>query len=203
MLGVLAVDIHLHDTYFVVAHFHYVMMGGTVIAFLGGIHYWWPKMFGKMYNTFWSTVAAGMVFVGFNATFFPQFILGTQGMPRRYYDYVPEFQTLNIFSTVGSWLLALGLLITLVYLLASLRKNAPKAGGNPWGGATLEWTTTSPPDPHNFAHTPIVHRGPYDYHLIEEFKTRAEQGGDGADQSADTGEIRLEGTTTGPDEGDA
>ena len=187
MLGVLAVDVHLHDTYFVVAHFHYVMMGGTVIAFLGGIHYWWPKMFGKMYPQRLSMVAAGLVFVGFNATFFPQFILGTQGMPRRYYDYVPEFTTLNMLSTVGSWVLALGLLITLIYLLYSLRSSAPRAGANPWGGGTLEWTTTSPPDQHNFLRTPIVRRDPYDYHLIDKWMHAAVQSGDGSTGDTDVG----------------
>jgi cytochrome c oxidase subunit 1 len=196
MLGVLAVDVHLHDTYFVVAHFHYVMMGGTVIAFLGGLHYWWPKMFGRMYNQSASLLAAGLVFIGFNATFFPQFILGTQGMPRRYFDYVPEFHTLNVFSTVGSWVLALGLFIAGINLLMSLRKSAPKVGSNPWGGATLEWITTSPPDPHNFAATPTVHRGPYDYHVIAELKKKASGSGDGAGDVPDT-EIQLP-ETEGP-----
>jgi cytochrome c oxidase subunit 1 len=174
MLGVLAVDIHLHDTYFVVAHFHYVMMGGTVIAFLGGLHYWWPKMFGKMYNEGLAMLSAALVFIGFNATFFPQFILGTQGMPRRYYDYIPEYQTLHVLSTIGSWVLAVAFLIMVFYLLASLRKSAPKAPANPWGGATLEWTTSTPPHQHNFHHTPIIRRGPYDYHKL------GIGGGDGA-----------------------
>ncbi len=190
MLGVLAVDVQLHDTYFVVAHFHYVMMGGTVIAFLGGIHYWWPKMFGRMYNQTWSAIAAALVFIGFNMTFFPQFILGSKGMPRRYHDYavsatgdpyrqdlIDLFSDLHFLSTVGSWVLGLGLLIVLIYLLASFRRSAPPAGANPWGGATLEWThCSSPPDPHNFKRTPIVTRGPYDYHLIKDV-----YGGDGAD----------------------
>ncbi len=194
MLGVLAVDIQLHDTYFVVAHFHYVMMGGTVIAFLGGIHYWWPKMFGRMYNQTWSAIAAGLVFVGFNMTFFPQFILGSRGMPRRYYDYsvgatggayrqdlIDLFTQLHFLSTVGSWVLGLGFVIILVYLLASFRAKAPLAGATPWGGATLEWThTTSPPSQHNFAQTPVVTRGPYDYHLIENYFDTDGASGDGA-----------------------
>ncbi len=182
MLGVLSVDVHLHDTYFVVAHFHYVMMGGTVIAMLGGVHYWWPKMFGKMYNNMISSIAAGFVFVGFNLTFFPQFILGSQGMPRRYWDYLPEYESLHLLSTAGSWVLAVGLFVTMFNLLATFRKNAPKSGSNPWGAATLDWTnTTSPPDPHNFKGTPIVTRGPYDYHLIDELYTDADGAtGDGA-----------------------
>jgi cytochrome c oxidase subunit 1 len=168
MLGVLAIDVHLHDTYFVVAHFHYVMMGGNVIAALGGLHYWWPKMTGKMFNETAGRIAAALVFVGFNLTFFPQFILGSQGMPRRYYDYLPEFQPLHQVSTYGSWVLSAGLFLILGYLVASLfsKKRAP---ANPWGALTLEWThTTSPPHPHNFETTPIVTRGPYDYHLAPE-----------------------------------
>ncbi len=182
MLGVLAVDVHLHDTYYVVAHFHYTMMGGNVIAFLGGVHYWWPKMFGKMYNQLWSSIGAGLVFIGFNLTFFPQFILGSQGMPRRYHDYsqmatgepikqelIDLFQQFHQMSTVGSLVLTLGLLIAAITLLASLRKKAPLAGANPWGAATLEWmATTTPPDPHNFTKMPIVTRGPYEYKYVDE-----------------------------------
>ncbi len=168
MLGVLAVDIHLHDTYFVVAHFHYVMMGGTVIAALGGLHYWWPKITGKMYNETLGKIACGLIFVGFNLTFFTQFILGSQGMPRRYHDYLPRFESLHALSTYGSWVLATGLFLVAFYLIASLFRGK-KAPANPWGAATLEWTnTTSPPDPHNFAHTPVVTRGPYDFHLADE-----------------------------------
>ncbi|MBC14486.1 cytochrome c oxidase subunit I [Rubrivirga sp. SAORIC476] len=172
MVGALAVDIHLHDTYFVVAHFHYVMMGGTVIAFLGGIHYWWPKMTGKLYNETLGKVSALLVFVGFNLTFFIQFVMGSQGMPRRYHDYpdMPWLEPLHQVSTIGSYVLGLGLLVVLVNGLLSLRKKTPKAPGNPWGGATLEWThTTSPPDHHNFHHTPLVTHGPYDYEVL--FKT--------------------------------
>jgi cytochrome c oxidase subunit 1 len=168
MLGVLAIDIHLHDTYFVVAHFHYVMMGGNVIAALGGLHYWWPKMTGKMYSETLGKVAAFLVFVGFNLTFFPQFIMGAQGMPRRYYDYLPEFQSYHLWSTYGSWVLGAGLFLILGYLIASLI-NGKKAGPNPWGALTLEWThTTTPPHPHNFEETPIVTRGAYDYHLAQD-----------------------------------
>jgi cytochrome c oxidase subunit 1 len=161
-LGSLATDVHLTNTYFVVAHFHYVMVGGTVMGFLGGLHYWWPKMFGKMYNRLWSVVAAGLVFVGFNITFFSQFILGAKGMPRRYYSYLPQFQPLHFYSTVGSWILTAGFVIMAIYLIHSLFKGRP-AGNNPWGGATLEWTTTSPPPPDNFGEIPVVTRGPYDF----------------------------------------
>lgn len=174
MLGVLAVDIHLHDTYFVVAHFHYVMMGGSVIAAIGGLHYWWPKMTGKMYNEMMGKIAAWLIFIGFNVTFFTQFILGSQGMPRRYYDYsgvmddMPFFETLHAVSTYGSWVLSAGLFLVLFTFIHSLMKGK-KAPANPWGAVTLEWThTTSPPDPHNFHHTPIVTRGPYDFHLADE-----------------------------------
>ncbi len=161
-LGSLATDVHLHDTYFVVAHFHYVMMGGTVIAFLAGIHYWWPKMFGRMYSEGLARIAAVLVFVGFNATFIPQFIMGSRGMPRRYYNYLPEFQPMHVASTIGSWILGLGFFIMAGYLLASLRKryDAPR---NPWGAATLDWQTQSPPITHNFETTPVVTHGPYEY----------------------------------------
>ena len=161
-LGALSVDVHLHDTYFVVAHFHYVMMGGTVIALLAGIHYWWPKMFGRMYSHFWSIVAWVMVFVGFNLTFFTQFILGTHGMPRRYADYLPQFQRLHGFSSIGAFILGFGLMIIAIYLIASL-KYGKVVGKNPWGASTLEWETTSPPHPHNFEYQPTVNTGPYDF----------------------------------------
>jgi cytochrome c oxidase subunit I len=177
MLGVLAIDVHLHDTYFVVAHFHYVMMGGNVIAALGGLHYWWPKMTGKMYNETAGKIAAVLVFIGFNLTFFPQFIMGSRGMPRRYYDYLPEFEIYHQLSTLGSYVLAVGLFMILGYMIWSLvkGKTAPQ---NPWGALTLEWThTTTPPDPHNFHHTPVVTRGPYDYHLVPELFAEGNQEG--------------------------
>ncbi|MGH7244295.1 MAG: cytochrome c oxidase subunit I [Phycisphaerales bacterium] len=161
-LGALATDLHLHDSYFVVAHFHYVMMGGTIITFIAGLHHWWPKMFGKMYNQFWASTGAWTVFVGFNLTFFTQFFLGTQGMPRRYASYVSEYQTLHIWSTVGSYILLLGFLIHLFTFIHSLVAGR-KAPANPWGGLTLEWEAESPPIEHNFAHEPIVTHGPYDY----------------------------------------
>jgi cytochrome c oxidase subunit 1 len=159
-LGSLSTDIHLHDTYFVVAHFHYVMFGGTVIAFLGGIHYWWPKMFGRMYSERWAQVAAFLIFVGFNLTFFTQFVMGSHGMPRRYYNYLERFTAYHQASTVGSIVVALGFFIMAGYLLHSLVRGA-KAPANPWGGATLEWETSSPPAYYNFAHE--MHAGdPYD-----------------------------------------
>ncbi len=161
-LGTLSVDIHLHDTYFIVAHFHYVMMGGTVIALIGGIHYWWPKMFGRMYSQFWGVVGFILVFVGFNVTFFSQFIMGSQGMPRRYWDYLPQFQRIHGISTVGAMILGTGLFIIAIYLIASLRRGTI-VGPNPWGASTLEWETTSPPHPHNFENQPVVTGGPYDF----------------------------------------
>lgn len=161
-LGALPVDLHLHDTYFVVAHFHYTMMGGTVIAFLGGLHYWWPKIWGKMYNETLARIAAILIFIGFNWTFFTQFILGSQGMPRRYYNYLDKYQSLHAFSTYGSWVIGLGFFIMGYYLIHSLFRGKP-APKNPWGSLTLEWTTTSPPPHHNFDVTPIVTHIPYDY----------------------------------------
>ena len=130
---------HVHDTYFVVAHFHYIMVGGTVMAYLGGIHFWWPKMTGRMYPELWGKLSALMVFVGFNLTFFPQFLLGYLGMPRRYYEYPPEFQVLNVMSTAGASILAVGYVLPLVYLFLSLwlsrRPRAPTPGGRPgWSG---------------------------------------------------------------------
>ncbi|MGZ3477274.1 MAG: cytochrome c oxidase subunit I, partial [Polyangiales bacterium] len=161
-LGMLAVDMHLHDTYFVVAHFHYVMMGGTVIAFLGGLHHWWPKMTGKMYNEKLGAISAALIFIGFNVTFFTQFVMGSRGMPRRYYNYLDQFQPLHQFSTFGSWLIGAGMLVVLYNLLSCL-KNGQKAPDNPWGAMSLEWQTETPPPTENFRHTPKVVHGPYDY----------------------------------------
>ena len=164
-LGALSVDVYLHDTYFVVAHFHYVMMGGTVMAFLAGIHLWWPKMFGKMYSEFWARVAWLLIFLGFNLTFFTQFVVGSRGMPRRYADYADQFQPLHGFSSVGSYILGVGFTIMLVYLIVSLYRGKA-SGDNPWGALSLEWKTTSPPHPHNFAETPKYEHGPYDYDKV-------------------------------------
>jgi len=161
-LGMLSVNVHLHDTYFVVAHFHYVMMGGTVMAFLAGLHHWWPKMTGRMYSEKWGRIAVGLIFLGFNMTFFTQFIMGARGMPRRYFNYPEQFRPLHAFSTFGSWVLGVGFIIMLVYLLVSLKRGA-KAPDNPWGGRSLEWTTTSPPPTENFAEQPVVTGTPYEY----------------------------------------
>lgn len=174
-LGTLATDVHLHDTYFVVAHFHYVMVGGAVVAFLGGLHYWWPKMFGRMYNMRWSRLAAAIIFLGFNLTFMPQFILGVKGMPRRIATYLPKYEFLNDVSSVGGILLLLGFGMVFFYLTASLfgkKKRLP--GDNPWGALTLEWTTTSPPPKHNFAATPKVEHGPYDFDRVNPHRTFGE-----------------------------
>jgi cytochrome c oxidase subunit 1 len=161
-LAALATDMHLHDGYFVVAHFHYVMFGGTVIALLGGIHHWWPKMTGRMYNENQARIAWLLVFIGFNGTFLIQFILGVHGMPRRYASYVPEFTWMHQVSTVFSWVLAVGFFWHLFTLIASL-VGGEKAPANPWGGLTMEWEADSPPIEHNFHHEPIVKHGPYDY----------------------------------------
>ena len=163
-LGMLAVDVHLHDTYFVVAHFHYVMVGGTVMGFFGGLHYWWPKFTGKMYEEGLAKVGWFFVFIGFNVTFLTQFVLGSRGMPRRYYDYLPKFEQLHQISTVGSWVLGVGFLIILINLARSLIGGKP-APRNPWGSAALEWMTPSPPPLYNFVKDPVLTRGQYDYQL--------------------------------------
>ncbi len=161
-LGSMGLTVHLTDTYFIVAHFHYVMVGGQVIAYLGGIHYWWPKMTGRMYSEFWGKVSAMLVFVGFNLTFFPQFILGYQGMPRRYASYPEELQVLNIFSTAGASVLGVGLIMPVIYLTHSLIWGK-KAGDNPWLLPGLEWRTSSPPPTENFEVMPIVTWEAYDF----------------------------------------
>jgi cytochrome c oxidase subunit 1 len=161
-LAALGIDVHVHDSYFVVAHFHYIMVGGTVMAYLAGIHYWWPKITGRMYPEWWARLSALLVFIGFNLTFFPQFIVGYVGMPRRYHAYAPEFQVLNVLSTAGATVLAAGYLLPMVYLMWSLFYGR-KAGSNPWGAAGLEWATTSPPPLENFHETPTVTWDAYDY----------------------------------------
>ena len=161
-LAALAIDVHVHDTYFVVAHFHYIMVGGAVMGYLGGIHFWWPKITGRMYPEIWGKLAAVTIFLGFNLTFFPQFILGYLGMPRRYYEYPPEFQVLNVMSTAGASILAVGFLLPLVYLTLSLWLS-PVAGDNPWNAKGLEWETSSPPPTYNFDEMPVVTEPPYAY----------------------------------------
>lgn len=162
-LATLGIDVHVHDTYFVVAHFHYVMVGGTVMAYLGGIHYWWPKMTGRMYPEGWARFSAVLVFVGFNLTFFPQFILGYLGMPRRYHVYDEGFQVLNVMSTAGASILGIAYLFPITYLIWSL-KYGPKASDNPWNAVGLEWMTSSPPPTENFTETPVVDFEAYEYH---------------------------------------
>jgi cytochrome c oxidase subunit 1 len=161
-LGSIGLTVHLTDTYFVVAHFHYVMVGGQVIAYLGGLHYWWPKMTGRMYSEFWGKISAMLVFIGFNLTFFPQFILGYMGMPRRYASYPAELQVLNIFSTAGASVLAVGFIMPLIYLVHSLFYGQP-AGDNPWMLPGLEWRTSSPPPTENFEKTPVVTWEAYEF----------------------------------------
>jgi cytochrome c oxidase subunit 1 len=161
-LAALGLDIHIHDTYFVVAHFHYVMVGGMVTAYMGGLHFWWPKITGRMYPEAWAKLSALIVFIGFNLTFFPQFILGYLGMPRRYAAYPPEFQVLNVLSTAGASILAVGFILPAIYFLWSL-KYGEVAGDNYWKAKGLEWETTSPPPTHNFHHTPVVTEEPYHY----------------------------------------
>jgi cytochrome c oxidase subunit 1 len=173
-LATSGLDIHMHDTYFVVAHFHYIMVGGEIMAFLGGLHFWWPKITGRLYPEFWGKLSASLVFVGFNLTFFPQFIVGYLGMPRRYHTYPPEFQLFNVMSTAGATILGVGYILPFVYFLWSL-KSGKVAGPNPWRAKGLEWeNTTSPPPTENFASTPIVTEEAYEYsHLPEANVVRA------------------------------
>jgi cytochrome c oxidase subunit 1 len=161
-LASLATDVHLNGTYFIVAHFHYIMVGGAVMAYLGGIHFWWPKITGRMYPDGWARFAALVIFVGFNLTFFPQFVLGYLGMPRRYAVYPGEFQVLNVMSSAGASILGIGYLIPLIYLLWSIRYG-PIAGPNPWGAKGLEWETPSPPPTENFEEIPVVTEDAYNY----------------------------------------
>ncbi len=161
-VAALAADVHLAQTYFVVAHFHYVMVGGMVSAFFAGLHYWWPKIFGRMYPEMWGRAGAILIFIGFNLTFFPQFIVGYLGMPRRYHSYPPEFQVLNVLSSAGATILALGYLLPLAYLTWSLFYGK-RASANPWGATGLEWQTSSPPLTENFVVTPVVIEPPYNY----------------------------------------
>jgi cytochrome c oxidase subunit 1 len=161
-LASLATDVHLNGTYFIVAHFHYIMVGGAVMGYLGGIHFWWPKISGRKYPNGWAALAAAIIFIGFNLTFFPQFILGYLGMPRRYAFYPAEFQVLNVMSSAGATVLGVGYLIPLVYLIWSMRYG-PIAEPNPWGATGLEWKTASPPPTENFAEIPVVTEEAYAY----------------------------------------
>jgi len=161
VLATVGMDVHFHDTYFVVAHFHYVMVGGTLMAIMGGIYYWFPKMFGKMYSEFWARISFVLIFLGFNITFFPQFILGSMGMPRRYFDYLPEYTSLNQISSIGAWTIGVGFLVGLYVIIHGLLRGE-KAPDNPWGAKTLEWTTSSPPPHENFNYEPVITAGPYE-----------------------------------------
>ena len=176
-LGAISTDVHLHNTYFVVAHFHYVMMGGTLIAWLGGIYHWWPKVTGKRYNVFWGNLGCIIIFIGFNLTFFIQFVMGSKGMPRRYYDYLPEFHIYHVISTIGSWVLSLGLVIVLINWVASLVSGNRETLKNPCHGKSLEWTHTDiVPTEHNFETQPIVKDGPYDFDEMKAFSSQKHGG---------------------------
>ncbi len=170
VLGALSTDVHLTDTYFVVAHFHFVVFGGTGFIFFAALHYWFPKMFGKMYNEKVARTGVLLLTVGFLALYFPFFILGYEGMPRRYFDYLPQFQFLQVFSTVGSWIMITGLTILIYNLIKAFRKGEP-ATTNPWGGITLEWQVPSPPPMENFDEIPVITHDPYDYSALEEVKS--------------------------------
>src|SRR5918994_100947 len=161
-LAAMGLDIHVHDTYFVVAHFHYIMVGGAIMGYLGGLHYWWPKISGRLYPEAWAKFAALLVFVGFNLTFFPQFLAGYLGMPRRYHAYPPEFQVLNVLSTAGASILAVGYVLPIIYFAHSLLAGA-KAANDPWGARGLEWEIPSPPPTENFTVTPVVTEGTHQY----------------------------------------
>jgi cytochrome c oxidase subunit 1 len=161
-LAAVGLNVHVTDTYFIVAHFHYIMVGGTIMGYLGGLHYWWPKISGRTYNELLAKVSAVIIFFGFNLTFFPQFVVGYLGMPRRYHAYPPEFQLLNVLSSAGASILGVGYLIPMIYLAWSLRYGRI-VGSNPWGAVGLEWTTTSPPPTENFAETPVVTWDAYEY----------------------------------------
>ena len=163
MQGILSIDIMIHDTSFIVAHFHYVMFGGTGFGLFAAMHYWFPKMFGKMYSEKTAKVAFWHLFIGFNLTYFPMFIMGWLGMPRRYYDYLPEFHSYHLVSTIGSWIMVAGILIMIGNLIKALISKNKITDKNPWGGETLEWQIDTPPIHENFYEIPTVHEAPYEY----------------------------------------
>jgi cytochrome c oxidase subunit 1 len=174
-LASLGIDVHVTDTYFVVAHFHYIMVGGTIMAYLGGLHYWWPKISGRMYPEGWAKLGALIIFIGFNLTFFPQFVLGYLGMPRRYYAYPDEFQVLNVMSSAGASILGVGYLLPMIYFIWSMRYG-PRASSNPWPATGLEWQTPSPPPTENFEETPVVTWEPYEFRPREEMEVVGKTG---------------------------
>jgi cytochrome c oxidase subunit 1 len=165
MQGALALNVHLHDTYFIVGHFHYVMFGGTGFAFFAALLHWFPKMFGKMYNTKVATVAWFPLFIGFNVLYFSMLVLGVMGMPRRYFDHLPQFNTAHVIATLGSWILVIGLVILIGNFVVALRRGR-KAEANPWGGVTLEWGISSPPPAENFDEIPTITRPPYEFNPV-------------------------------------
>lgn len=174
VVGALATDIHLTDTYFVVAHFHFVVFGGTGFIFFAALHYWFPKMFGRLYNDNVAKVAISLITLGFLMLYFTFFILGYEGMPRRYYDYLPQYHWQHVFATVGSWVMISGFIVMFFNLFKAL-KSGKRAGMNPWGGMTLEWTVPSPPPQENFEDVPVITHGPYDYHAQEEALQKQEE----------------------------
>jgi cytochrome c oxidase subunit 1 len=166
-VATVSLDVHWQDTYFVVAHFHFIMVGGTIMGFLAALHYWFPKMFGRKYPETWALLASGLILLGFNATFIPQFLLGNAGMPRRYYEYPERFTALNVASTAGASLLAFGFIIIAIYLALAL-KYGEVAGRNPWGSRGYEWDVPSPPPTENFDAVPVFTRGPHEYQDVPE-----------------------------------
>ncbi|SMO89926.1 Cytochrome C and Quinol oxidase polypeptide I [Fodinibius sediminis] len=187
VLGTIPLNVHLYDTYYVVAHFHFTMVGGMLMAFLGGLHYWWPKMTGKMFNEMQAKIASIIIFIGFNVTFLPQFAMGMLGMPRRYYNYIEEFRGFHQLSTIGAYVLGIGLFLVMYYLIKSLF-SGERAPANPWKSRGLEWQISSPAPPHNFEHIPVVVHGPYDYHKpMDGFQLGLSKWGDG--QSKETAGI--------------